>query len=577
MRLKHHASPRSDHKAWDFELGLPGYRYGDLNRVRRLEALDRAFRDDLRAADPALASEFEAYREARGEGYPPTVASALLVRTAPHLGRFVARLFRIEERVAALAERARDDAAVLEWKKRFLAPRVLRKAPDPAVLAALDPVATERAYEEVVAALGTSVPGDPEKTLARTGLALLAPPQGKGGPERPRDAAAAPLLEAVERWALALAWHPAVKARAREWATFRHPHPLDFGALVETIRPDAKLPLAFEGPPERRRARDGFELTDRRMAPRQVAGEVHYCLYCHEREKDSCSKGFREKDGRPRPNPLGIPLAGCPLEERISEAHMAKRDGAAIGALAIVMIDNPMCPGTGHRICNDCMKACIFQKQEPVDIPQVETGILTDVLDLPYGVEIYGLLTRWNPLNARRPYPRRYNGKNVLVVGMGPAGYTLAHHLLQEGFGVVGIDGLKIEPLSTEIIGARRRVPKPIERWSELKQRLDERVLLGFGGVSEYGITVRWDKNFLDLIYLTLLRRKKFRLYGGVRFGGTVTLEDAWRLGFDHVALATGAGRPTIVPMKNNLIRGVRKASDFLMGLQLSRSSSPAS
>ena len=46
-----------------------------------------------------------------------------------------------------------------------------------------------------------------------------------------------------------------------------------------------------------------------------------------------------------------------------------------MGALAMIIIDNPMLPGTGHRICNDCMKACIFQKQEPVNIPQTETGI----------------------------------------------------------------------------------------------------------------------------------------------------------------------------------------------------------
>ena len=43
--------------------------------------------------------------------------------------------------------------------------------------------------------------------------------------------------------------------------------------------------------------------------------------------------------------------------------------------------------------------------------------------------------------------PLRYNGKNVLVVGMGPAGFTLAHHLMNDGHAVVGIDGLKIEPL----------------------------------------------------------------------------------------------------------------------------------
>ena len=58
-------------------------------------------------------------------------------------------------------------------------------------------------------------------------------------------------------------------------------------------------------------------------------------------------------------------------------------------------------------------------------------------------------------------------------------------------------------------------------------------------------------------------------MYGGVRFGGTLPVDDAWEYGFDHVAIAAGAGRPTVIDMKNNLIRGIRKASDFLMALQL--------
>jgi NADPH-dependent glutamate synthase beta subunit-like oxidoreductase/NAD(P)H-flavin reductase len=214
------------------------------------------------------------------------------------------------------------------------------------------------------------------------------------------------------------------------------------------------------------------------------------------------------------------------------------------------------------------MKSCIYQKQTPVNIPQIETSILSDVLHLPYGFEIYSLLARWNPLNFRRPFPLAYNGKNILVVGMGPAGYTLAHHLLNEGFGVVGIDGLRIEPLSVRMRGAKRRVPQPIKDVGDITGPLDRRTILGFGGVSEYGITVRWDKNFLDINYLLLMRRKKFRLYDGIRFGGTLTLDDAWDLGFDHVAICAGAGKPTLATMKNNLLRGVRLASDFLMGLQ---------
>jgi NADPH-dependent glutamate synthase beta subunit-like oxidoreductase/NAD(P)H-flavin reductase len=99
--------------------------------------------------------------------------------------------------------------------------------------------------------------------------------------------------------------------------------------------------------------------------------------------------------------------------------------------------------------------------------------------------------------------------------------------------------------------------------------------MAGFGGVAEYGITVRWDKNFLKLVRLLLERRGEFAMYGGVRFGGTLTLDEAFAdpvsggLGFDHVALCIGAGKPTVLEIPNGLARGVRAASDFLMALQL--------
>src|SRR5213075_2908102 len=99
-----------------------------------------------------------------------------------------------------------------------------------------------------------------------------------------------------------------------------------------------------------------------------------------------------------------------------------------------------------------------------------------------------------------------YNGKNILVVGLGPAGYTMAHYLLNEGCGVVGIDGLKIEPLPVELTGDASTPPLPVPDYGSLCRKLSERPLLGFGGVSEYGITVRWDKNFLTVLYLNLLR-----------------------------------------------------------------------
>ena len=327
-------------------------------------------------------------------------------------------------------------------------------------------------------------------------------------------------------------------------------------------------------PDSRFRFRDGFGLTDKGMDLRQALDQANYCIWCHNQGKDSCSTGLTEKGGGAfKKNTFGVELAGCPLEEKISEMNLLKSRGHAIGALAVVTVDNPLCAATGHRICNDCMKSCIYQKQEPVDIPQVETRTLKDVLSLPWGFEIYSLLTRWTPLDLRRPIPREESGRSVLVVGLGPAGFNLAHHLMNDGHHVVGIDGLKIEPLAAELSGVgltgTRSAFQPIRDFAEIQEKLDERIPAGFGGVAEYGITVRWDKNFLKVIRLLLERRAEFAMFGGVRFGGTITIENAWDLGFDHIALCAGAGRPTIIGMPNSLAKGVRMASDFLMALQL--------
>lgn len=307
------------------------------------------------------------------------------------------------------------------------------------------------------------------------------------------------------------------------------------------------------------RERDSFSLTDDGGSLNRALDQANYCIYCHPRGKDSCSTGIWEED-KPKASPTKTDLNGCPLDEKISEMNMAKADGFSIAALAIVTLDNPMCAATGHRICNDCMKSCIYQKQDPVDIPQVESRNLRDVLGLPYGFEIYSLLTRWNPLNKARPIVKADTGNKVLVVGLGPAGFTLAHHLLNDGHQVYAIDGLKIEPL---------KIPfEPIKSWDEIYEDLNERQPQGFGGVAEYGITVRWDKNFLTIIRLLLERRANFASSGGTRFGSNITTQQAYEMGFDHIAMCAGAGKPNIIPMKNALAKGVRMASDFLMTLQ---------
>jgi NADPH-dependent glutamate synthase beta subunit-like oxidoreductase/NAD(P)H-flavin reductase len=599
----------------DFPLGDSGFTYQDLHREDRLAALDRAFLDELGRSDPGLAARLENYRR-EPASLDPLSRSRLLVAAARPLSLFIARLFGIEAEWRRQSASAEPEAVLFRVRRDFLVRRAAR-VKLPADLATVDVAARERAARALERELHPELPwdSDPELATARMVGSLLdleadfiaalrqkkIPEVPAGSRERARElarrAAASPaaedglpglngaaeaagddaLLSFLEKtlegyafWCRLRLEHPALRAAIAGWASFHLPENLDYQNLVATERNNPSLPEERVGPAEHHRRREGFRLTDNRMTRRQVLGETHYCLLCHEREKDSCSKGFfDEKTVSWQKNPLGIALKGCPLDEKISEMHELRREGDAIGALALVCIDNPMCPGTGHRICNDCMKGCIFQKQEPVNIPQIETGVLTDVLHLPWGVEIYGLLTRWNPLAADRPYALPYSGKKVLVVGLGPAGYTLAHYLLNEGCGVAGIDGLKIEELPADWTGRDGGGIRPIRDWTEIQRPLDARPLAGFGGVSEYGITVRWDKNFLTLVHLTLARRRRLAILGGVRFGGALNAEQALDAGFDHVAIAAGAGRPTIIPLKNNIIRGIRKASDFLMALQL--------
>ncbi len=556
------------------QLAIPGFSYSDLYHPSKLAELHSLLLSEISVVDPALHSRWIAYSSDNGSALTPIEVSQILVDMSPYVGGFVAKLFGITNKRKAGMDLAAREKIIFSFKQDILQRQALKKYPNLEKCIEVAPLTELKDfYYKILKShfADNFISFDDEFATAMMAQTLLEY-QKNGSNEL-----ASLGDQAVEKFlafCAARVYDEELHKEVEDWASYHVPQNMDYSHLVEIIHPDELLREKFIGPEDEYRRRDGFALTDERMNPREVRGETEYCIFCHDRSKDSCSKGLHEKDGAVKKNPLGIKLSGCPLDEKISEMHLLLSAGDAISALALIMLDNPMCPGTGHRICNDCMKSCIFQKQTPVNIPQAETGALTDVLRMPWGVEIYGFLSRWNPLNIKRPYVLPYNGKKVLVVGLGPAGYTLSHYLLNEGFGVAGIDGLKIEPLGEELTGAIKdgkwQAPNPIENWSDIYSKLDERTMDGFGGVAEYGITVRWDKNFLTLIYLTLTRRNTFAIYGGVRFGGTVTIEDAFDgYGFDHIAIASGAGKPTIVPMKNNLIRGIRKASDFLMALQL--------
>ncbi|QJT94273.1 FAD-dependent oxidoreductase [Wolbachia endosymbiont of Diaphorina citri] len=519
--------------------------FSNLYTRSELIKLDEAFLDYIKSSDESLfCSLIEAREKAasssmssqcltlgsrKQEGWIPSwmTDSQLIIDLSYLLDEFIAKLFNVEKEIEELKKKHNNFAVIYKCKRLFVQRYALKKY-------------TNVANIDITNKLShfLTLPTT-EKNFAEQVMHWFEDKENH--------------KEEIELAAQYAVW----RVKNKQSILFSIHKKIDHENLIPFSKKEVdKVEVLYSNEVKRRY---GFDLTSKKVSLNTALDNAHYCVFCHKQNKDSCSKGIINNDNTFKQSPLKVELHGCPLEQKISEMNLAKSEGYSIASLAIVMIDNPLCAATGHRICNDCMNSCIYQKQEPVNVPAIETRILDDVLSLPYGFEIYSLLSRWNPLNFQRSLPRENTGKNVLVVGLGPAGFNLAHHLLNDGHNVIAIDGLKIEPLIDHF-----QLIKDFEH-----EKLSERIAGGFGGVAEYGITSRWDKNYLKIIRLLLERRENFALYGGIRFGGTITVDDSFNLGFDHISLALGSGKPRMIKIKNILARGVRMASDFLMSLQL--------
>src|SRR5215472_4420599 len=342
------------------ELGF-GVLFEDLYRREGLVRLDAIFLDHLKTADATLHSRLLSARENPREGAAKD-RSELIIQIAPHVEDFVGELFGIAGDVRALQARHNAVAPMLAFKRKFIQKRAISGVtPDQA--AAIDGPALAAELEKTF--------GEP---LTQTSFFEHVSPWTENEAEN-----AAPIQLALRYAAWAALSSEGIRKHNGD-VLFKVPHKLDQNHLVpvEAIQWNGLPKLRL--PEDRWRRRQGFQLTDNGMNLMGALDQAHYCIKCHNQGKDSCSSGLKEKTGEFKKSPFGVTLAGCPLDEKISELNVVKQAGNSVGALAITTIDNPMAAATGHRICNDCMKACIYQKQDPVDIPQIETRTLKDVL-----------------------------------------------------------------------------------------------------------------------------------------------------------------------------------------------------
>jgi hypothetical protein len=109
----------------DLQPEIPGFQYADLHDPGRLRDLGGVFFREVEAADPALLSSWRAY-ESAPDSTPPRQASGLLVRMAPHLSRFLARLFGVQEEMARILAATRGKDPIFRFKVDFLRRRVQR-------------------------------------------------------------------------------------------------------------------------------------------------------------------------------------------------------------------------------------------------------------------------------------------------------------------------------------------------------------------------------------------------------------------------------------------------------------------
>ncbi len=436
-----------------------GLSFADLYARDGLARIDAVFVAHLAAGDAELHNRLVSARR-DPDALEAKAHSQLLIDLAPHLEDFVAALFGIGAEVRALQERHRDLAPLYTVKRLFVQRRAV-KGVTPEQAAALDGAALAAELEALIGEALT------ERSFAR---------HVGGWMEREAESAAG--LDLAARYAAWATLSPAGQAKHKAGVLFKVPHKIDPLHLVpvETIV-RARRHHAAPAATDHWRAPRGLRADRCRHGPDAARWTRSTTASgATTRARTAAPRGLKDrKTGAFQKSAVRRDAGRLPARgEDLRDAHADAREGYSVGALAIIAIDNPMMAATGHRICNDCMKACIYQKQEPVDIPQAETRMLKDVLGLPWGFEIYALLTRWNPLDIRRPLPRPTSGRKVLVVGLGPAGFTLAHHLMNDGHTVVAIDGLKIEPLDAAISGVdahgKRHAFRPIRDIDELRE-----------------------------------------------------------------------------------------------------------
>ncbi|MES1258179.1 MAG: pyridine nucleotide-disulfide oxidoreductase, partial [Acidobacteriota bacterium] len=290
---------------------LPGVSFADLYDREGLARLDSVFLEHLREASPAIHGQLLAARE-NPSALTLKQGSELIIEVAPYLDDFLGHLFGIMPELQALRQRHHALAPLYYVKRQFVQRKALT-GQTPEKAAALDGLAIASQLEELFL----------EPLTERSFATHVA----RWTETKDAEAAHATQLKLAAQYAAWAALTPAGRARHKDGILFKTPHKLDMFHLVPAQEVPSNGLSQLQFGPDHWRDREGFQLTDPGMDLLHVLDQTHYCIKCHNQGKDSRSHGLKEKDGAFKSSVFGVKLAGCPLEEKISEMNVVREHG----------------------------------------------------------------------------------------------------------------------------------------------------------------------------------------------------------------------------------------------------------
>ena len=209
-------------------------------------------------------------------------------------------------------------------------------------------------------------------------------------------------------------------------------------------------------------------------------------------------------------------VAGCPVNIHIPEFIAKVKEGDFEAAYDIISKTSSL-PAVCGRVCpqeKQCEARCVRGiKGEPVGIGRLERFVAD-----------------WHNEHSTQPVVKaQLNGKNVAVIGSGPAGLTCAGDLAKKGYKVTVFEALHTAG-GVLVYGIPEfRLPKKI-----VQKEIDNLIALG--------VTINTN----------------------VVVGKTFTVDEIMESGFDAVFIGSGAGLPNFMGIPGESLNGVYSANEYL-------------